>query len=80
MIHSFPHLGISSSARASFGIYNTESDVDHFIYALKDIINKSLEYSKYYKLNNNGDYEHSTFNFSCKDYFSLSESVNMELL
>ena len=72
-----PWMGM---VRVSFGIYNTESDVDHFIYALKDIINKSLEYSKYYKLNNNGDYEHSTFNFSCKDYFSLSESVNIELL
>ena len=65
--------------RVSFGIYNTILDVDHFIHALKDIISKQDEYAKHYTINEQGDYEHITFQFSCKDYFSLSENVRNEL-
>jgi hypothetical protein len=65
--------------RVSFGIYNTESDVDHFIHALKDIIIKQDEYVKHYNINDNGDYEHISFQFTCKDYFSLSKNVKEEL-
>jgi hypothetical protein len=74
--HTEPWMGM---VRVSFGIYNTESDVDHFIHALKDIIFKQDEYSKQYAINNHGDYEHQTFQFSCNEYFSLSNNVQDEL-
>ncbi len=65
--------------RVSFGIYNTISDVDHFIYALKDIILKKENYSSHYVINKYGDYEHKDFKFSCNEYFSLSQIVKNEL-
>jgi len=71
-----PWMGM---VRVSFGIYNTASDVDQFIHALKDIISKQNEYSKHYIINEKGDYEHKSFHFSCKDYFNLSNIVNTEL-
>jgi selenocysteine lyase/cysteine desulfurase len=74
--HTEPWMGM---VRVSFGIYNTKSDVDHFIYALKDIISKQDEYAKQYTINNHGDYEHQTFQFSCNEYFSLSNNVKVEL-
>jgi len=74
--HTEPWMGM---VRVSFGIYNTESDVDHFIHALKDIIIKQDEYVKHYNINDNGDYEHISFQFTCKDYFSLSKNVKEEL-
>jgi len=74
--HTEPWMGM---VRVSFGIYNTKSDVDHFIYALKDIISKHDEYAKQYTINNHGDYEHQTFQFSCNEYFSLSNNVQVEL-
>ncbi|SVC38831.1 uncharacterized protein METZ01_LOCUS291685, partial [marine metagenome] len=55
------------------------SDVDHFIHALKDIILKKDEYSSHYTINDQGDYEHKTFQFSCNEYFSLSQNVLVEL-
>ena len=74
--HNEPWMGM---VRVSFGLYNTQEDVDLFIHALKDIILKKGEYSKNYSINNHGDYEHNTFEFSCKDYFSLSDIVSQEL-
>ena len=71
-----PWMGM---VRVSFGLYNTKDDVDHFIYALKEIITKKDEYEKYYIINEHGDYEHLTFQFSCKDYFNLSQLVLDEL-
>jgi len=46
---------------------------------LKEIITKKDEYEKYYIINDHGDYEHLTFQFSCKDYFNLSQFVLDEL-
>tara|TARA_Y100000588_G_C14226990_1_gene913617 strand:- start:145 stop:1644 length:1500 start_codon:yes stop_codon:yes gene_type:complete len=74
--HTEPWMGM---VRVSFGIYNTQLDVDHFIHALKDIISKIDQYSEHYKINSNGDYEHKTFQFSCNEYFSLSNNVQNEL-
>lgn len=74
--HTEPWMGM---VRVSFGIYNTESDVDHFIHALKDIISKQDEYALHYTINDHGDYEHQTFQFSCNEYFSLSQTVQDEL-
>ena len=72
-----PWMGM---VRVSFGIYNTISDVDHFIHALKDIILKHEEYSSHYVINDHGDYEHKTFEFSCNEYFSLTKTVQDELI
>ena len=74
--HTEPWMGM---VRVSFGIYNTPSDVDHFIHALKDIISKKDEYVLHYTINDHGDYEHQTFQFSCNEYFSLSQNVKDEL-
>ena len=74
--HTEPWMGM---VRVSFGIYNTPSDVDHFIHALKDIISKQDEYASHYTINDHGDYEHRTFQFSCNEYFSLSQNVKDEL-
>ena len=74
--HTEPWMGM---VRVSFGLYNTKDDVDHFIYALKQIISNQDEYEKYYIINDHGDYEHLTFQFSCKDYFNLSQIVLDEL-
>ena len=74
--HTEPWMGM---VRVSFGLYNTKDDVDHFIYALKQIISNQDEYEKNYTINEQGDYEHSTFHFSCKDYFNLSQIVLDEL-
>jgi len=71
-----PWMGM---VRVSFGIYNTISDVDHFIHALKDIILKKENYSSHYVINKYGDYEHKDFKFSCNEYFSLSQIVKNEL-
>ena len=71
-----PWMGM---VRVSFGIYNTISDVDHFIHALKDIILKKENYSSHYVINEHGDYEHKNFKFSCNEYFSLSQIVKNEL-
>ena len=75
--HTEPWMGM---VRVSFGIYNTTSDVDHFIHALKDILLKHDQYASHYNINEHGDYEHKTFQFSCNEYFSLSQSVQDELV
>ena len=74
--HTEPWMGM---VRVSFGLYNTPSDVDHFIHALQDIILKKDEYASHYTINSHGDYEHQTFHFSCNEYFSLSQNVEDEL-
>ena len=43
--HTEPWMGM---VRVSFGLYNTKDDVDHFIYALKQIISNQDEYEKNY--------------------------------
>jgi hypothetical protein len=74
--HSEPWMGM---VRVSFGLYNTHDDVDQFIYALNNIVAKQDMYKKHYTFNENGDYEHTTFQFSCNEYFSLSQNVMDEL-
>ena len=74
--HSEPWMGM---VRVSFGLYNTHDDVDQFIYALNNIVAKQDMYKKHYTFNEYGDYEHTTFQFSCNEYFSLSQNVMDEL-
>jgi len=66
--------------RVSFGLYNNEHDVDILIKALSDIIKNKETYSKLYNLNNNGDYEHKEFKFSSKDFFSLTEVIDQDII
>ena len=74
--HTEPWMGM---VRVSFGLYNTKEDVNQFIYAIKDIISRHDHYAKHYSINDKGDYEHKAFQFSCNEYFSLSQSVQNEL-
>ena len=66
--------------RVSFGLYNNEHDVDILIKALSNIIKDKETYSKLYNLNNNGDYEHKEFKFSSKDFFSLTEVIDQDII
>ena len=71
-----PWMGM---VRASFGIYNTTKDVNNFINALTEITSNKDRYSKLYKLNVNGDYEHIEFNFSSKEYYSLTGTIDKDI-
>ena len=74
--HTEPWMGM---VRVSFGLYNSKKDVDHFINALNDIVTNQDSYNAQYTVNAHGDYDHKTFEFSCNEYFSLSENVLNEL-
>ena len=74
--HTEPWMGM---VRVSFGIYNSKKDVNHFINALNDIVTNQDSYNGQYTVNAHGDYEHKTFEFSCNEYFSLSDNVLNEL-
>jgi len=67
-----PWMGM---VRSSFGIYTSMEDIDYFISSLSKISMNKQRYSEHYNLNVNGDYIHKSFNFSCHDYFTLSEVV-----
>ena len=62
--------------RASFGIYSTQEDVSELIYALKDIVSKSDEYSTLYSLENNGLYKHKKFKPKSSELFSVESFIN----
>jgi len=74
--HSEPWMGM---VRVSFGLYNTEKDVDRFIVALDDIVHNKNKYIDNYFINENGDYEHKTFKFKGDDYFNLRSSITDEV-
>ena len=65
-----PWMGM---VRLSFGIYNSKHDVDCFINAIKYIIENNGFLKSKYSINKHGDYVHNEFEFSCHDYFTLSE-------
>ena len=75
--HIEPWMGM---VRASFGIYNTEQDINYFISSLNHIVNNKDYYKKQYKATSNGDYAHKTFKFSSTQYFKLTDSIASELL
>jgi selenocysteine lyase/cysteine desulfurase len=61
--------------RASFGIYNNESDVDALDHAVQSICNDREFYQKQYEKLECGDYQHKTFSFDCQPLFSASDEV-----
>lgn len=62
--------------RASFGIYNTQNDVDKLVFALKDIVAKRDEYSALYSLDGTGTYCHKTFKPNEADLFSVESYID----
>lgn len=74
--HSEPWMGM---VRVSFGLYNTEKDIERFITALDDIVNNKSEYSEKYFINKNGDYEHKEFKFMGHNYFDPESAITDEL-
>jgi len=72
-----PWMGM---VRASFGIYNSKNDVDKLISALSKIIDNKEFYSTQYAINENGDYDHIKFKFSSKDFFSLTGTIDKDII
>ena len=74
--HSEPWMGM---VRVSFGIYNSAADVEHFIHALGEIINRREEFQALYKLDSRGEYVHREFHFISSDHFNLENTIRDEL-
>ena len=72
-----PWMGM---VRASFGIYNTEDDINSLINALSTIINNKDYYIQRYSKDLNGDYHHNKFKFSSKDFFSLTSTIDQDIV
>ena len=66
--------------RASFGLYTKESDIDALIIALNDITENKQKFIQEYKLSKDGEYIHKSFTFSSKDFFSLTGTINQDIL
>ena len=66
--------------RASFGLYTKESDIDALINALNDITQDKEKFIQEYKLGEDGEYIHKSFTFSSKDFFSLTGTINQDIL
>ena len=65
--------------RASFGIYNTEADVDALVAALQSIAERRHELLPLYERLDNGDYRHRSYAFDTTGAFSTRALVD-ELL
>ena len=72
-----PWMGM---VRASIGLYNTKNDIDFLIRAISNIISNKTNLSKQYIINDNGDYEHKEFKFSSKDFFSLTGTIDKDIV
>ncbi len=62
--------------RASFGIYNTEKDVDALVAALHQISANREQYKPLYHRLPSGDYVHNTFKFEHEKLFSVKGVVD----
>jgi len=71
-----PWMGM---VRASIGLYTTTDDIDSLINALSTIVNKKDYFSKEYILNSEGEYQHKKFQFSSKEYFSLTGTIDKDI-
>ncbi len=65
--------------RASFGLYNTQADVDLLIAALIDIQKNKASYDTLYHIDERGNYVHSQFNMMKANHFTVREFLNQEL-
>ena len=66
--------------RASIGLYNTKQDIDILIKALFHISKNKSKYTDHYILNTNGDYVHKEFKFSSRDFFSLTGTIDKDII
>jgi len=71
-----PWMGM---VRASIGLYTTKKDIDMLINALSSIVKNKDTFSKKYLLNADGDYQHKEFEFSSKEYFSLTGTIDRDI-
>lgn len=62
--------------RASFGIYNTEKDVDALVAALHHLSANREQYKPLYHRLPSGDYVHNTFKFEHAELFSIKRTVD----
>ena len=69
----------SGMVRASFGLYNNESDADALVVAVRDIAKKKATYAEQYSPDERGDYWHNSFRPSQGDQFSTRDFVHRYL-
>jgi len=64
--------------RVSFGLYNTEDDVDTVADALHDLARRPDWYRSKYRpvMNGSGDWTHRSYDFAPEDTFSLKEAAD----
>lgn len=62
--------------RASFGIYNTERDIDALVDALKSMAGREGEFESLYARLPNGDYRHRRFHVDVESLFSVRKLVD----
>ena len=62
--------------RASFGIYNTKTDVDALAHALSEIAANKDFYRQQYQDNGDDNFSHKTFKFDSVSLFSASNAVD----
>jgi selenocysteine lyase/cysteine desulfurase len=62
--------------RASFGIYNTEKDVDALVAALHHLSTNREQYKPLYHRLPSGDYVHNAFKFDHEELFSIKRTVD----
>jgi hypothetical protein len=67
--------------RVSFGLYNTQADVDRTVDALTDIVANADAYRPKYRplLDGSGDWEHTEFSFEPSEAFVLEDEVDRRL-
>ncbi len=69
----------SGMVRASFGLYNTEEDVDALVAALKDISDNREKYRPLYAVDEDGNYIHRSFHPPLGQIFSIHKLVDAAL-
>jgi selenocysteine lyase/cysteine desulfurase len=62
--------------RASFGLYNVQSDIDSLVSALRQICSNQDFYVRNYEKTACGDYRHRTFEFDSTPLFSVQDEVD----
>ena len=69
---------INYNKRITLNLYN-EPLYNNFIFEVLAKLNRELPNSVLH-LNSNGDYEHKEFKFSSKDFFSLTEVIDQDII
>ncbi len=66
----------SGMVRASFGLYNSLSDVNALADALMDIVTNKEKYSAIYHVDVNGEYRHNSFCAEKENHFSVTNFID----